>query len=101
MALAINKPQLVWSRHASAKRRTARILMDQLPHLMDDRPPLLMRAAAYLLVPIALILVLPLLLLLVLALYLVAIFHGGRVLIFYMTGQKEPPAFEMQKPHFL
>ncbi|MSQ93890.1 MAG: hypothetical protein EXR98_04955 [Gemmataceae bacterium] len=75
--------------------------MKRLPLLMDDNPSPLVRAAAYLLVPISLTLLLPILLLVILALYVVAIFHGGRYLVFYVTGKSARNEVDMQKLHFL
>jgi hypothetical protein len=75
--------------------------MKRLPLLLDAHPSALVRAGIYFLVPIVLVLSLPLILLVILVLYLAALFHGGRILVFVLTGQKGTPEYDFQRPHFL
>ena len=75
--------------------------MNQLPQLPDHRPSPLVHAGIYLLVPVLLLLAIPFLLLLIVVLHFAAMFHGGRILVFSITGVKEPSASDLPKPHFL
>jgi len=75
--------------------------MKRLPLLLDAHPSALVRAGIYVLVPIILVLSLPLILLVILVLYLAALFHGGRILVFVISGKKPTPEHDFPKPHFL
>jgi hypothetical protein len=74
--------------------------MDHTPQLVEYRPSLLARLCAFAVIPLALLLLLPIFLLAVLVLYLVALFHGGKVIVFSITGTQDAHP-ETQKPHFL
>jgi hypothetical protein len=75
--------------------------MKRLPLLLDAHPSALVRAGIFILVPIVLVLSLPFILLVILVLYLAALFHGGRILVFVISGKKPTPEHDFQKPHFL